>query len=105
MDTITYRYNTLITPSLILLNDPPLFPRYTESAKPIFHHSHFTPVFLGHRFQISSPYIFLAAAAQYYGSLKPNKQPFNQQNGPLFYPKAFYHRRLEHPREPVGITH
>lgn len=25
MDTITYRYNTLITPSLILLNDPPLF--------------------------------------------------------------------------------
>lgn len=45
------------------------------------------------------------SAVQYYGSLKPNKQPFNQQNGPLFYPKAFYRQWLEHPREPVGITH
>lgn len=47
----------------------------------------------------------LATAYQHYGFFfKTNKQPFNQQNSSLFHPKALY-QWLEHPREPVGITH
>ena len=95
----------LITPSLILPNDPPLFLKLhqiSEADRSPF------PVYSSiPRTQIPDLLTIhiLAAVAQYYDSLKPNKQPFNQRNGPLFYPKAFYHRRLEHPREPVGITH
>lgn len=92
----------IIIPRSGLLNDPHLFSRYTKSADPTLHHSQCIP-----RIQILDILTIhiWASAAQYYGSLKPNKQPFNQQNGPLFYPKAFYHHWLEHPREPVGITH